>query len=291
MDESYRTEASHYLLALAKRNAQAYSALPATRAIILTGSAAEGISDHYSDIDMILYYDQLPSGETLLAASKQNQGEERRLFGAESQEACLEIYQVQGVECQLAHTTLAAWERDMATVLEQLDVTSPLQKALSGMLDAIPLYGEALIGQWQTLLAHYPDTLAQAMVEHNLAITPLWGIYDHVQSRDSTIWRTQLLVDTSYQLLGILAGLNRLYYSSFQFKRMQRFIAQMNVVPPQLAERLEALFHADGDAAGKLLEELVQEVVALVEQQMPAVNVTAIRKRLGWRQQAWKFDH
>ncbi|MGI9059346.1 MAG: hypothetical protein ACR2H5_12270 [Ktedonobacteraceae bacterium] len=47
--------ASQYLLTLAKRNAQAYASLPNIKAIMLTGSAAEGISDFYSDIDMILY--------------------------------------------------------------------------------------------------------------------------------------------------------------------------------------------------------------------------------------------
>ena len=55
------TEASRYLQTLARRNAQVYRALSTTQAIILTGSAAEGSSDTLSDIDMIVYYDTLPS--------------------------------------------------------------------------------------------------------------------------------------------------------------------------------------------------------------------------------------
>ncbi len=288
MSELHNNEASRYLLALAKRNARVYVALPNTKAIILVGSAAEEMSDFYSDIDMIVYYDKLPSEEALQMAYRQNQGEERKLFTETSQEECLEIYQVQGVECQIEHTTLVAWERNMATVLERLDVASPLQKALSGMMDAIPLYGESLVHHWQATLAHYPDTLARTMVKHYLAIVPVWGIHERMRSRDATIWLSQLMVEASYNILGILAGINRLYYSPFQFKRMHRFIAQMNIAPPNLATRIEALFHTDGASAGVQLEELVREVVDLVEQQMPEIAVTSLRKRIGWRQQAWK---
>lgn len=288
MSVSHKDVASQYLLALAQRNAQAYITMPNTKAIILAGSAAEGVSDFYSDIDMCIYYETLPSEEVLQAAFQQNRGAERQFFSEASQDACVEMYHVQGVECQVVHTTIAAWERDMATVLEQLDVTTPLQKALSGMLDAIPLYGEELVRNWQAKLATYPDSLAEAMVKHYLAIVPVWGIYERMRSRDATIWLNELFVQASYHILGILAGLNRLYYSSFQFKRMHHFIAQMNIAPTNLALRLEALFHSDRASAVMQLEALVREVVVLIEQQMPEIDVTPLRKRIGWQQQAWE---
>lgn len=289
MNQPHKSEASHYLLTLAKSNAQTYIALPGTKAIILVGSAAEGVSDYYSDIDMCVFYDALPSETALLAACQQNQGDSRQLFREPGQEECMEIYHVEGVECQIVHTTIAAWERDMATVLEQLDVASPLQKALSGMLTAHPLYGEPLVRQWQKKLSHYPDTLAQAMVRHYMAIVPMWAIQERMQPRDATIWLYQLLVEASYHLLGILAGLNRLYYSSFQFKRMHHFIAQMDIAPPNLATRLEALFHNDIAIAATQLEELVREVVELVKLYMPEIDVSSLRNKIGWRQPAWKL--
>ena len=45
-------QASQYLLALARRNARAYAAIPRAKAVMVTGSVAEGESDCYSDIDM-----------------------------------------------------------------------------------------------------------------------------------------------------------------------------------------------------------------------------------------------
>jgi predicted nucleotidyltransferase len=66
------TEASEYLVQLARRSVQPYAALSDCRAILLTGSAAEGRSDFYSDIDLIVFFDELPPDADLEAARLQN---------------------------------------------------------------------------------------------------------------------------------------------------------------------------------------------------------------------------
>jgi hypothetical protein len=278
-----------YLLSLARRNAAAYAANPHTRAIMVTGSAAEGQSDFYSDLDIIVYYDELPSEDELDQARRQNKGSERIWFMDErTQGSCGEAYLVDGVECQVGHTTIGAWEREIAQVLEQYDVTSPIQKALSGMLHAVPLYGEALIRRWQARLADYPDGLARAMVEKHLSFFPIWYVEERFVVRDATLWLYQTLVDASHNILGILAGINRLYYSTFQFKRMRQFVAEMRIAPERLAERLDELFQGDPRTAIDQIEALVGETVALVETHMPAVETAHVRRRLGQRAVPWR---
>ncbi len=284
------SQASQYLLGLAKRNARAYISLPQTRALIVTGSAAEGVSDFYSDIDTIIYYDELPSEEALQVACQHNQGEGRRIIGERETGSLFESYRVHGVECQFAHGTVAGWEQEIAQVLEQLDVASPLQKALSGMQEAIPLYGEPLIRQWQSRLANYPDALAEAMVKHFLTFFPVWGIQHYFTARDALWWLHQILVESEEHILGVLSGLNHLYFSSFQFKRMHRFIQHMHTAPANLAARLDALLYAEPTAAIPQLQELVRETVALVEQHMPQIDTTAVRKSLEFQHQAWRPD-
>jgi hypothetical protein len=290
MDEKHMSqtnEASQYLLGLAKRNAQAYASLPNVRALIVTGSSAEGVSDFYSDIDTIIYYDELPSEEALQIALQQNQGEGRRVYGERETGSFFESYQVRGVECQFAHGTIAVWEQEIALVLEQLDVTSPIQKALSGMQEAIPLYGEPLVRQWQSRIANYPDALAEAMVKHFLAYFPVWGLQQRFTTRDATWWLHQILVESEEHILGTLAGLNHLYFSSFQFKRLHRFVEHMHFAPHNLANRLDVVLYAEPATAIPQLRELVQETVALVEQYMPQIDTTSARKSLDFQQQAW----
>lgn len=286
MNES--NAASHYLVTLARESVQVYVGQLSAKAIILAGSAAEGLSDHTSDLDIIIYYDVLPAEERLVEASQHNQGEERRLLGPRNHESCIEIYRVHGIECQIVHTTVVEWEQQMAIVLEQLDVTSPIQKALAGMLHALSLHGQSVIEHWQQCLTAYPDTLAEAMVRHYLAFTPPWALYENLKTRDATIWWYQMMVDTAYHLLGVLAGLNRCYYSTFQFKRMRRFIAEMKITPTNFAERLESLFHVDPASQSLLTKELTGETVALIEERMPQIDTSTVKRLLAWQSRLWE---
>jgi hypothetical protein len=217
MSNPQPTEASQHLIALAKRNAEIYKTLPELRALIVTGSSVEGVSDYYSDIDMILYYDTLPSEEALAAAAEHNGGTNRRQLAPRGDEQAIEQYDVRGVACQFAHSTIRVWEEEMATILEKLEVVTPTQKALSGLLECIPLYGENLIRRWQDKLNNFPEPVAQAMVEHYMAFFPLWGLQDRLITRDAKVWSHEVLVQTAQNVLGVLAGINHLYYSTFQF--------------------------------------------------------------------------
>ncbi len=156
------------------------------------------------------------------------------------------------------------------------------------MAEAIPLYGEPLIRQWQTRLADYPDDLAEAMVTHYLSFYPIWGLQPRLETRDATIWRSEILVDLAHHLIGVLAGLNHLYFSPFQFKRTRRFVEKMGIAPADFADRLESLFHADPGAAALQAESLARETVALVEQHLPQVDTSRARRRIGWHPPAWK---
>jgi hypothetical protein len=281
------TDASGYLRAIAQRIAPAYAELPQTRAILLTGSAAEGTSDCYSDLDLILYYAELPSPSEFEAARTHNGGTMARVFGPRDADTFGESYRIDGVECQFGHTTIRAWEQEIASVLEGLDVTSPIQKAIQGMAEGTALHGESLFRGWQARLSEYPEALARAMVEKHLQFFPVWYLQGRLTSRDATLWLNQVMVESAQNLLAVLAGLNREYYSTFQFKRASRFIGKLRVAPPNLATRLESLFAGDRAAAIGELESLVGETISLVEALMPEIDTSGVRARLGQREQPW----
>jgi len=73
-----RTAQSDYLLGLGTRVLRPYTELPLARAAMITGSVAEGVSDHYSDLDMTVYYEgELPSEEALAEIRTRNGAPER----------------------------------------------------------------------------------------------------------------------------------------------------------------------------------------------------------------------
>src|SRR5262249_40848832 len=93
-------------------------------------------------------------------------------------------------------------------------------------------------------------------------------------------------VQSALDLLAMLAGINRVYFSSFQFKRMGAFAARLTLAPPDLANRLERLFD-DPHRAGDGLEALVVETLAIVERELPDLDTTRAGRWIGRRPERW----
>jgi len=66
--DAHLSQTNAVLLELAGRLAAGYVAQTSPRAVLLVGSTAAGFADAYSDIDLIAYYDDLPSQEQLDSA-------------------------------------------------------------------------------------------------------------------------------------------------------------------------------------------------------------------------------
>jgi hypothetical protein len=282
------TETSRYLAALAEEITAAYGAVVPVRAAMLIGSAARGDCDFYSDLDLILFYDDaLPSDGDLQGVRGRIGASDVELSGARPKGWVGEAFVLRGVECQLYHQIAWTYERELAEVLEQHVARSGQQRAVEGVLTGVALRGKELIGRWQRWAAEYPEGLARAMVEAYLRFFPLWRFPHLVATRDVDLWARQVVIESAQNVLGVLAGLNRVYYTPLQLKRTHQLIARLRLAPPNLGARLDALLAGEPAAAGSELERLVGETVTLVEQHMATVDTSAVRRQLGSRKGPW----
>ncbi len=96
-----------------------------------------------------------------------------------------------------------------------------------------------------------------------------------------------MLIEGGFNVLGVLAGLNRRYFSPFQLKKLRRFLSGMTIVPAHCAERLDQLASAPPHDAEAVYEQLVADTLDLVRQHMPGVDVSAAARRLGQRRPPW----
>ncbi len=270
-------EASEQRLAIAKRNAATYLTNPKVRAVGISGSVARGQADAYSDIDMSIYYEELPSEEELNAAYEQNQGSGYRLHADEREAgAIVEQYFVQDVRGDFGHITIQCIERDLVEVLEQCDPNNPLLNMLAGIVDMVPLHGAQLIEKWKAKVANYPDKLAQAMVKKHLHFRGLWFLQYYGVARNDVLFLSEQFLEAAKNIMGVMLGLNRFYHpvNSVPFKGMDKFIQKMAIAPDNLSFRLKQIFRESPNTAVNLLGELIEETFALVEQHMPEVDTT-----------------
>jgi hypothetical protein len=268
-----------FLCALAQRVADAYRAHAQPSAILLVGSAATGGADTYSDLDMLLYYTQVPP-DAEIAKTPRELGAERYQgtpWSDESGEAdehgYSERYSLDDIECQVGHMSVGSFDREIKRLVVDLEVNEELLKIMSGLFEGLPLFGNELIERWRREAAYTP-TLQKATIEKRWTFFPWWYFEEKLRSRDATVWRYEVLVRSAYNIVGVLAALNRLYFSSFEFKRTTAFLSQFDVAPPNLAVRLDALFESDEAHATAELERLVAETQALVAERFPDLDLS-----------------
>jgi hypothetical protein len=282
------TSESATLLDLGRSILMAYAPLPGAVCGMITGSSAEGHADRYSDLDMTVYYEALPAMADFQRVREQvSDGVVVWSMGNHAEGDFAEAFTVRGIEVQIGHTTVANWEQTIAAVRRGEEPGSPVHKAMSGTLISLPVFGAERLAAWKALIGDYPDALRTAMVTHHLKFFRVWALVGRLGPRDAELWFRQMLVETSFNVLGVSAGLSRRYFTPFQFKRARAFIATLNVAPPDLADRLDGLWTVTPAEAARALHGLVSDTVALVERELPGVDTSAARKALASRDQPW----
>src|SRR5207247_9274704 len=103
-------------------------------------------------------------------------------------------FDVGGVAVQVGYRTVEQIEVELDAALERLEevIGSPNQKMLSGLLEGMPVHGEALLARWRERVAAYPDGLRQSSVGHHSRFFPLWLFDAPTASRDPELCRLGL---------------------------------------------------------------------------------------------------
>ena len=276
------TNASERLRELARRLVALEVEHTQPAAALLTGSVSSGDADEYSDIDLILYFDDaIPDDEAIEAVRTAAGGGDATAIGPRTELAYAIQFPVDGVQVQLAHETLPSVEADIAKVVDELEVDTPLQKALEGLHSGAALHGAETIERLRARAA-YSEDLQRAMIETFWRFYPLWYVADQLERRDAIVWRYEVMAQSAYNMLGVLAGLNRVWFTTFQLKRMRKLVGSFELAPPRLAERLEALFDPDAKKAVTELERLVSDTRELVRGRFPDLDLSLPRE-LGTR--------
>jgi hypothetical protein len=275
-------DASRWRVELAHELAGSYSSHPDVRMIALGGSAARGQADTYSDMDMAVYWEQIDAAG-LADAPLQPVGGARFVFRAAYEGAVyLEQYFIGDLKVDIVHIALAWWAQTAAAVLEHADPAPEKQDTLDGFLSAVVLYGQPLYAQWRARLAAYPDDLARKMVQQHLFFYPLWVLEQHGLARGDIFSFYATLCEMIKNMVGVLAGLNRVYVSTEHLKRLGDIMRRMPIRPPDAAERIEALLTMDRAQAPAALGALIAEVLDLVDAYMPEIDTSRARWAFGF---------
>jgi hypothetical protein len=270
--------------AIAQRVADAHEVLaPGAITAMVFGSTVDGIADEQSDIDMSIVFETLPPEKKLLAACRRAGGRAwtwRSESSDDDDDGNFAVgFDLDGIEVQIAYTERRILKTELDSLLVAHDPKTLNHKVAEGVLKAEALLDAPRLARWRARVARFPLELADAMMRHHLAEPTPWRWFTLLLRRDSALWCRDLQVAACYRLFGTLAGLNRRYFTTFQFKRVHRFAEQLTLSPPNLADRVETLLAAPPPEAFAMLYALEGEVLALVAAHAPQIDLTAVHGR------------
>jgi hypothetical protein len=270
---------SEWRIALARELAPYYAGHEGIKMVVLGGSPSRGLADRYSDLDVIVYWDSL---DRLWIEDGPLEGLmcERRAFMQSPQtDICLESWFFGTLKVDFGHVTMAAWEEMTGEVTEKLSTDGGLQKSIQGFLDSIVLYGHDMAEEWKRKLSVYPEGLARKMVEANLRLYVKGCLMNQGWKRGERLFFFDGLCTMFRRILGILAGVNRVYYTFDEPRWVEQELHRMPLAPADLWSRMKRALEAGGEEADMILEQLIGETVELVREHVPEADISRLERR------------
>ena len=269
---------------IARQIAQRLQRYEGIQAIVVGGSVARGYADAYSDLEMPLFWDVLPSDEQRLQIVADLGAE--FLYGYDGP-ANEDQVLIEGFQVDFWHCTVAGEEEVLEDVLTRLDTDLGSSNFFDTLRSCIPLYGETIILRWKERARCYPDALATKNLQESLDRLYRGHPEAHA-ARDNPTMVYGTIGGLQQEVFHILLALNREYFPSYKW--MYRALERTVVVPRDVGQRFRQAYVLPRDEAIRDTVAIVAETLDLVELHMPQVDTKRARKRFSVPQRVYEIS-
>jgi len=279
---------TEYLLNLAKKVTKVYTNFEGLKSIAIGASVSKNQATEFSDIDIIMIYDKLPPNDFFDNAFDENEGIKRNVMqGDES--GCLEIYYVNGVECQFAHNLKDFYENILTEVLENYSIDPLHHLVADGMQTVIPIYGEDYTIEVKRRLSKFPKELSFKLIERYLRFGPFDELRYRFQKEDNIIWAKDVISIYVKRLLASLLAVNRKYIPG-DFRKISSVIEKLHHKPEDLFKRILSLYNISPMNVLDELFKLTNEVFNIVEENLPEYDLSKTKERFFESQKGFEIN-
>ncbi len=277
MENRTPTEASVWRVDFARELAAHYAVREGVRMIVLGGSVARGEADAYSDLDIIVYWDAID--REFIDAEPLRDLECRRAYTTGNDEFGLESYYFGPLKADFGHVTMDAWSELVDGVILKHEAEPGSMHSFEGFLASVPLHGEELVDEWKAKMREFPPELAVNMIRRHMRLYVPGYLEHQAYERGDKIAYYDGVSKMLRNILGIIAGLNRVYCATDEGRWAENLLSRMPIQPERTWERMCEILTTDGHRATAMLEELLVETLDLIERHMPDYDLT--RPRMG----------
>jgi hypothetical protein len=269
---------SEQRVALAHRRLQRHAGDQRLLAALITGSVADDHADDNSDVDFLLTWSEPIAEHEFQAICDAAVASGGGVYGGTPEEGFAVYEYIDGIRIDVGYDPKSENEKIINGLLSGESTDLSHQLIASGILKAIPVFGDSLIGEWKRRLLQYPEALREKMIVTYLRFTVRWVIEKMMAERGEPLWFYERVMADVNNMTAVLCALNRVYHPG-KWKGMVESMAKLPIQPPNFMPRVLSLFKLPLPNASTELESLVADVYGLVEQHMPHIDMRASKER------------
>ncbi|EJR59957.1 hypothetical protein IIO_03316 [Bacillus cereus VD115] len=257
-----------------------YRKNPKIEAIILAGSVARKLEDEHSDIELHILWSEPPEDEDRKEPINYIGGKILSYYPYEEEEWSETYLTKEGIKLEISNFLTVTVEKIISEVVGQYDINYEKQCIVSSIHDGVSLYGEVKVHTLKNRIEAYPEELAQKMIAENLWLSNRWHNREALLKRKDWLMLYDVICEVQRNIFGVLFGLNRMYVHHPAFKWMPYNVERMGIKPENLYERMANVLIGHPENSVKELELLMGEVLQLVKQYTPELNIAEQQKRI-----------
>ncbi|MFS0749906.1 DUF4037 domain-containing protein [Oceanobacillus sp. 1P07AA] len=251
-------------------------------AIILAGSVSRNLQDDYSDIELHIFWSSSPTDEDRQYPIKKVKGTILSYHPYEEEEWSEAYLNQDGIKFEISSFLSTTVERFISDVMDNYRTDLEKQCLVASIHDGISLFGKEKINQLKNKVVKYPSGLSKQMISKNLWLSNGWNNRKALLSRKDWLMLYNVICGVQKKLFGVLFGLNHMYVHHPDYKWMQYNIKSMQIKPENLYERMTKILIGNPKNAIDELEVLIAEVIMLVEEYNPELNISNQKNHIGY---------
>jgi predicted nucleotidyltransferase len=236
------------------------------RAMAIGGSVARGYADEYSDLELLIFWDNLPSEEIRKLILKELGAEFFRPYNHESGEDNLTI---NGFRVDLWHISIQAEEEIIKTVINDFKIDFGSSNAIDTIRACIPLYGENIINIWKTKVIEYPKEIIIYNINEVLESIDNSQIELYLYRNNMTILY-ELIINLQKKIFLILLALNKEFFPTYKW--MYKALKHFDIKPENIEQRFINAYERGPKEALEDTVKIMNETLDIVNKLYPEIN-------------------
>ena len=244
------------------------------KAIIVGGSVARGYADEYSDIEIPIFWDELPNENIRKLIIKELNAE---CFYPYNHEAREDNIIVNGFRIDLWHITLEQEEEVIKSVIKDFEIDFGSSNAIDTIRTCIPMFGEEIINSWKAKVKEYPRQIAIENINKALQSIDSTQVELYLQRENSTLL-FEHIANLQKSIFLILLALNNEYFPTFKW--MYKSLESFKIKPDNIEQRFRYVFNYPPKEAFEKTLVIMFETFDMINKIYPEINTNIVLSKL-----------